>query len=64
MTLEITTTAGKPEADTISNEMKREGQEVPNSTSEIHIDPVMERRIATKFDWLMLPQFVIIIILG
>lgn len=48
--------------ETSSSEVQRDGQ-VPNST-EIYIDPVMERRIVTKFDWLVLPQFVIIIILG
>ncbi|KAL2207599.1 MFS general substrate transporter [Sarocladium strictum] len=42
--------------------MNRDGQN-PLPT-EIYIDPVMERRIVTKFDWLVLPQFVIIIILG
>jgi hypothetical protein len=48
--------------ETTSSEVQRDGQ-VPSST-EIYIDPVMERRIVTKFDWLVLPQFVIIIILG
>lgn len=52
----------KPESETISSEMNRDGQHPP--PTEIYIDPVMERRIVTKFDWLVLPQFVIIIILG
>lgn len=29
-----------------------------------YIDPDKERKIVRKFDWLVLPQFVIIIVLG
>ena len=52
----------KLEVDSLSNEVQREGQ--ISDPAAIHIDPVLEKRIITKFDWLVLPQFVIIIILG
>lgn len=35
-----------------------------NAASSIYIDPQKERAIVTKFDCLVLPQFVIIIILA
>lgn len=37
---------------------------VAEDVAAIYIDPVKERRILTKFDWLVMPQFVIIILLG
>lgn len=52
----------KSEKGTAGSVSQQDGQ--ATSSSEIYIDPVMERRIVTKFDWLVLPQFVIIIILG
>jgi hypothetical protein len=51
----------KTEIELASNDMKENSVE---GASVIYIDPVMERRIVRKFDWLVLPQFVIIIILG
>lgn len=35
-----------------------------DSSSITYIDPEKERKIVRKFDWLVLPQFVIIIVLG
>jgi hypothetical protein len=35
-----------------------------DSSSITYIDPEMEKKIVRKFDWLVLPQFVIIIVLG
>jgi hypothetical protein len=59
---EQTVMAEKPETETMNSEaVKGENQ---LGATEIYIDPVMERRVVTKFDWLVLPQFVIIIILG
>ena len=38
--------------------------DIANASSSIYIDPKKERAIITKFDCLVLPQFVIIIILA
>jgi hypothetical protein len=40
-----------------ASEVKRD------ASTDIYIDPIMERAIMRKFDWFVLPQFIIIIIL-
>jgi hypothetical protein len=52
----------KPVPDTTSSSPTADVKH--DSPLEIYIDPVKERKILTKFDWLVMPQFVIIILLG
>lgn len=55
----------KQEIDPVNNDTKPgDGSGSTTTQTEIYIDPEMEKRIVHKFDWLVLPQFVLIIILG